>query len=165
MYDAFIILIIAVFLILGLKRGFVRSVSSVLSLALSIFTIFHFHDEFSVAIASSPVGEKVSELVFSNYDGLFAKEAVSVLVSIVGIIIMYLVVKIVIKVFVNILDLVAKLPLISLVNKLLGAVMGAFSGTLWSVLITNVLAFFPKVIPLIEASKIVHKFDFLLFFK
>lgn len=164
MYDAIIIIFIFFFFSVGIKKGFIRSAYSMLSLIISVVLVSLFFDSFVKVVADSPIGAAIGDFFASGYDGLLAQQCSQASVSVVSVVLLYFVIKLVLRLIVNVADIIAKLPLIKSVNKLLGGVVGIAAGALWIVIITNVGYYFPQLKPLIEASEIVKTFEILHMF-
>ena len=165
MFDAIIIAIIVVSSILGIKKGFVRSIGSIISLIITFIVVYCFHNQFAQALGESAVGEKITEIFFANYDGLFAQQAASALISVVALVVMYLLVSLSVKFTIGLIDCIAKLPVFNALNKILGIVSGVCIGIFWVALIVNVLSIFPETVTYVESSKFVNYFDWILFYK
>ena len=147
MFDVIIILILALFFFAGLKKGFVKTAYSMLSLILSAVIVYFLKDSFVSVIAASPIGEAIGSFFASGYGGELSLHCSEAVISVVSVIILYF--------------LIARLPLISSLNKLLGGVVGIAVGALWVVVITNVGHCFPQLAPLIDASRLAKMFGIL----
>lgn len=161
MFDVIIILILALFFFAGLKKGFVKTAYSMLSLILSAVIVYFLKDSFVSVIAASPIGESIGSFFASGYGGEFSLHCSEAVISVVSVIILYFLVKLALRMLINVADLIARLPLISSLNKLLGGVVGIAVGALWVVVITNVGHCFPQLAPLIDASRLVKMFGIL----
>jgi len=161
MYDAIIIIILLLSFILGMKRGFVRTAFSMLSLVVSSLLVYFLYDGFLSYFSSSEGGRIISEYVMKNYDGLFAEQISAVAVSAVALFVLYFVVKILLKFLIGILDLLAKLPIIKTLNKFLGGLSGLVFGVILVIIITNIASVTPSFSSYIEDSEIVKLADIL----
>lgn len=160
-FDAIILALLILFFYNGLKRGFIRSAYSMLSLVISVVLVHVLHDSFVTAVAASPIGETIGNFFAGSYGGFLAEECSRAAISVVSIVLLYFIVKIALRMLINVIDLLAKLPLIKSVNKLLGGIFGVLSGAVWVILITNIGYYFPQLKALIDASKIVKAFGIL----
>lgn len=160
-FDIIIAVIFAVFLIAGYKRGLVRSVYSLLSVAVSIALLYFCREFFVEYIVSSPVGKWIFNLFRENYGADVAQKCSYAATYIVSIIILYAIIRFIVKALFGLLDFIAKLPLINIVNSILGAVFGCVSGILWILIIVNILHCFPKTADFVADSSIVEYFNLL----
>ncbi len=162
MYDALIIITLVLSFILGLKRGFVRTLYSMLSLVLATVIVYFLYDYFLKYFATSNAGKLISDYITSNYNGIFSDKISALAVSGVALFVLYFVVKLLLKFIIGMLEILAKLPLINTLNKFLGGAIGVVIGAILVVIITNIAFVIPSLSPHIEASKIVEMADFLL---
>lgn len=72
--------------------------------------------------------------------GYITDKTFDIIVFIASFIIVALLVKIIVKVFPKILKLTSKLPILKQLDKLLGMCFGVLTGSIWTVLIVNVLS-------------------------
>lgn len=160
--DLIIILLGVLFVMSGWKRGFIRSVYSVLSVALSMLLVYMLRDVFAQAIVESPVGDSISEFLASNADPLIADKCTHAVVSVFSVFVLYYLVRFLLSKVIGLLDFIAKLPLINFLNRILGSVFSAATGILWIVMAVNVLYFIPQTEAFISESYIVEAFGMLL---
>ena len=161
MFDVIIILVVALFFLSGLKKGFIKTAYSMLSLIISGAAVYLLFDSFVPIVAKSPIGQTIGSFFASGYGGELSLRCSEAVIWLVSVIILYFLVKIALRLLVNVADLIARLPLISSLNKLLGGVAGVAIGALWVVVITNVGHCFPQLAPLIDASHLVKMFGIL----
>ena len=154
--DIIILVIIAVCVFFGYKRGFVRSLCNMLSTVLSIVVASLTYGRITEFISSSPVGEFVSEKLSENIGSsaidfssvpkvlrgtlqqgiaeatdTVAHNLAVVIIGVISIVVTIVVVRLLLNFLFKVLDLFAKLPVIKQCNKLLGVVFGAVSGYFW----------------------------------
>ncbi len=156
MYDILIIVILFLSFILGLKKGFVKTAFSMLSLVVSSLLVYFLYDHFLGYFASSEGGKLISQYIAENYNGIFSEQISAVVVSAAALVLLYFIVKILLKFLVGILELLSKLPLINTLNKFLGGAIGLVFGAIVVVIITNIACVIPSVSPYVESSKIVE---------
>ncbi len=162
MYDACIVIFVLIFLIAGQKRGFVKSVYSMLSVVLSIVLVYFLKDAFIKAVAESPFGVAIGEFFAGSLGSEFSNELSLVAVSVVSMVILYFASKFILRAVVGIIDKIAKLPILSSLNSFFGAVFGIVAGGLWVIVITNIANLFPEAQKLIAESSIVDYFGILM---
>ena len=152
--DIIVVALIAFSAYFGYKRGLVKTVSRLCCIVISIIVAKLLHPVVSVYVAESSLGdfirEKVSEQTGSAFENLpfFMQEAgeytansiADSVVSIVTILLIIVVTYVVSKLIVNALNLVAKFPVISLFNRLLGLVAGLGVGVLVVCIVISILA-------------------------
>jgi len=132
-----------------------------LSLIFSAVIVYFLKDSFVSVVAASPIGEAIGSFFASGYGGELSLHCSEAVISVVSVIILYFLVKLALRMLINVADLIAHLPLISSLNKLLGAIVGIAVGALWVVVITNVGYCFPQLAPMIDASGLVEMFGIL----
>jgi len=143
--DIGIIILLIVFAYNGYHKGFVKSIYSILSLVATLLILFVFDDLFIEAIATSPLGVAIGDFfVESAEDSFLAQQCSSAVVYIASSIILYVAIRFVLKFLLSVLNAVASLPLIRFFNKTLGVVIGFIIGSIWVVVIVNVLFVFPQ---------------------
>ena len=157
--DIAIAVIFIIFLVIGFKRGFVRSIYSMLSVIISIALLYLCRGFFVEFVVSSPVGKGIYDFFVNNYGDEIALKCSYAVTYVLSIIILYVILRFLIKALFNVMDLLAKLPLINFVNSLLGAVLGGISGILWIVIIINILYVIPKTSMLVSDSSIAQHFN------
>lgn len=162
MYDIIIILLIALFAILGFKKGFVKSIYSIVSLAISYVIINLIKDTFIQKLAASDFGKYIADLVANNYDGLLKEQISYACVYIISLIVLYIAVSFVVKIAFKVIDSLSKLPFINSANKVLGFITGLIIGIIWVIIITNVCYYIPQFTSFIKESNIVDMFGLLI---
>ena len=113
--DALVLAIIALFILLGAKRGFVKGVLSVAATVLS-FILSYTLSSFLANVFAPNNDDGVS--AFLTYHGI----------KIILFIIMFIVLKIVLTLLSRILNLITRIPVINGANSLLGSVLGLING-------------------------------------
>lgn len=154
-FDLIIVVLMVLFAAMGWKKGFIRSVYSILSLALSMLLVYMLRDIFVEAIAASPIGDAISEFLTKQTDAELARQCSSAVISVISVFILYYLVRFLLRTTIGLLDFVAKLPLINSLNCLLGLAFGAAGGALWVIMLTNVGYFVPQLQQMISESYIV----------
>ena len=154
--DLCIIICLILFSAIGYRRGFVKSVYSIASLVATLAVLALFGDVFIDAVAKSPVGISIGNYLSENVSDSFIIERCSSAV-------VYVAVKFLMKFLLKIINKLAKLPFINSVNKFLGLFIGFIFGSVWVVVIVNVLAAVPKTEELVISSQIVNIFNLILF--
>lgn len=170
--DIIISAVLILCVIIGHKRGFVRSLCNALSFVLSVIIAFLTYGKITELVASSPVGEFISgkisaglgnvaidfssvpEVLRSSFrEGaadaadVIAHNLTVVIIGILSVIVTIIAVRLILKVLFKVLDVFAKLPVIKQCNKLLGTVFGFVSGCIWACIIVfavNQIALLPN---------------------
>lgn len=158
--DISIVIFLVLFMLNGYRKGFVKSVYSLVSLVATILVLFVFGDAIISQIAASPVGVAIGEFFAENTgDIALIKSCSGAFVYLVSSIALYIVLKFSLKFILRILESIASLPLINMINKLLGIVLGLACGIMWAVIILNVLCIFPQTETYVMSSEIIKYFD------
>ena len=158
--DICIIVFLIFFALGGYKKGFVKSVYSIVSLAATFLILFIFDKPLINAIANSPFGIAAGEFFANNTtDNLIVQSCSSAFVYLVSCIVLYIVIKIVLKFALKILDNIASLPFIKTINKFLGFFLGLVFGIIWAIVILNILSIFPKTEIYVLSSELVKIFN------
>ena len=151
-------LIVVVFLLLsmyfGYKRGFVGTVSKLLCLVISIVAANFLHSYVSGFVRKTFIGDFINDSITSEAQSVtdgtnfIIKQAASgaveeltdVAVTIATVVIIIIAVFIIANLVAKALNLVSKLPLVSLVNRICGIVAGLFMGLLTVYVVFLVIA-------------------------
>ena len=152
-----LILIVAIFAVIGAKKGFFATVAGFLSPLASLLLTVLFYKPVAAFLKSTLFANMVSDVplpeidasgdVISQLTGLMEylenndlgevtaaikdnvmAEVLSIAIAIIG---LFLVILIAIKIVFRLLDLVAKLPVLKQANGLLGGIIGACEGFIW----------------------------------
>ena len=152
-----LILIVAIFALIGAKKGFFATVAGFLSPLASLLLTVLFYKPVAAFLKSTLFANMVSDVplpeidasgdVISQLTGLMEylenndlgevtaaikdnvmAEVLSIAIAIIG---LFLVLLIAIKIVFRLLDLVAKLPVLKQANGLLGGIIGACEGFVW----------------------------------
>ena len=152
-----LILIVAIFAVIGAKKGFFATVAGFLSPLASLLLTVLFYKPVAAFLKSKLFANMVSDVplpeidasgdVISQLTGLMEylenndlgevtaairdnvmAEVLSIAIAIIG---LFLVLLIAIKIVFRLLDLVAKLPVLKQANGLLGGIIGACEGFIW----------------------------------
>lgn len=157
--DLIIIILMVIFVLNGKRKGLIRSVYSVLSLALSMLLVYMLRGLFTDFVANSSVGISISEYIASSVGEEAAAICSAAVISVLSLIVLYFLVGIILRTTVGLLDFIAKLPILNSLNKLLGMVFGAVVGMLWIFVFVNVAYFIPDFNELIKDSYIIEVFE------
>ena len=157
LFDVIIIGLIALSTYVGYKNGFVKTVSKLLSVIISLIFVKLLHPLISSFVRNSFIGDFINDKIAGNAQTaipdnmpIFIQKAgesvafgiADVIITIITILIIFKVASIVAGNIITALDLVAKLPLISSVNKWLGLAGGLIMSFFWIyVLLALVLIF------------------------
>lgn len=172
--DIVFALIMIVCIVLGFKRGLVRSVCSVFSFLISFVVAFISYDKISAFVTASPVGKFISDKIsgsvalptmdLSSMPELVRKPlevsvhatdtAVNtlthnfsqVIIGVISVIITIVLVKIAVKLIFKLFDVVAKLPVIKQCNGILGGAFGVVNGIFW-ICIVSVAVTYLSLVP------------------
>ena len=165
--DIVLIAIIVLFVVLGIRKGFVKTVFGLCSIVISIALALSLHPIVSNVLEQSPVNDFVQEQVLGMLpegevtESLalpgFLQDTVSeaeaktkdaiaggiagVALKIISMILVFILVQMILWILSLTLNLITKLPVIHGFNKLLGGVSGAVSGILVVYLVLGLLTF------------------------
>lgn len=161
--DICIIIALLFFVIRGYKKGFVKSVYSIVSLIASFIIMALFGSSIIGAIASSPLGMSIGEFLAENIsDNVIIERCSSAIIYFVSSVVMYIAVKFLMRFVLNILNKIASLPFISSINKFLGLAVGLIFGIIWIIVAVNVLNVIPKTGAFILSSQLVKNFGLII---
>ncbi len=161
--DIAIILFMLICFFSGWKKGFVRSVYSLISILICIIVTYFLSNSVSRFLAETEWGLKFGEMLASSYIGFAADECAKSVISIVSVILVYFISKIALKFLLGFLDSLSSLPLISFFNSVLGLVFNGVMGALWIVILVNLMYSLPQTQNAIIESEIVSELELLLF--
>lgn len=149
MADLIFILVVTVFAVLGLKRGFIKTVlglaSTIISLILTALLyppIANFvydtglGDSFAESFAELASGKMDNEIIIDAA----ATTASTVCINVISFLIVIIAIKILLSLLLKSLDLVSKLPVIKQANSALGLCVGIISGLLLSYIAIGVIS-------------------------
>ncbi|MBQ3226215.1 MAG: CvpA family protein [Clostridia bacterium] len=165
--DIILIAVIVLFVWLGIRKGFVKTVFGLCSIVISIALALSLHPMVSDMLEQSPVngfvheqvlgmlpeGEVTENLALPGFlqDSVSEAEAqtkdaiasgiASVALKIISMILVFILVQLILWILSLTLNLITKLPVIHGFNKLLGGVVGAVSGILVVYLVLGLLTF------------------------
>lgn len=151
--DIIVVALIAFSAYMGYKKGLVKTISKLCCLVVSIIVAKLLHPVISVYVMESSLGEFINEKISAQTDSVFegmpsflqkagdytANSITDSVVSVVTILLIILVTYFVAKFIVNALNIVAKFPIISTFNRLLGLGAGFFVGIFMVYLIISIL--------------------------
>lgn len=155
MGDIVFIAILALCMIIGMKRGFARSLISVLSTVASVFCGLFLYVPVSKAIINSELGKVISENVnnilektISEKTGTIGEAIInmpdasnaltSLTTNAIAFVVSVLIIKIIVSVAMAVLNLTVKLPVIKQLNGLIGGALGLLSGIIICYIIVGV---------------------------
>ena len=145
MADIIVVAIVVISLIIGYKRGFVKSISKLICWVVAIFVAKLLNPIVSGFIKNSTMGEAITEKFSEGTQSLIPENMpqfiagtgegialglADVVISIVSVLIVVIATYIIANILVKVFNLVAKLPVISFVNRLLGAFAGLATGVI-----------------------------------
>lgn len=158
--DIVIIVIVAVSVLLGYKKGFVKSIYSILSLLVTYLILFYFKASLITAIAESQIGQMIGKIFVSGAgDTALAKQVSSAVIYLASGIILYFVIKLILGAVLSILNTITSLPIINTLNKFLGLCIGIVIGLIWVVIVLNVLSALPETAESVALSQFARYFD------
>ena len=152
MADIALVLIIALFMILGSKKGLIRTLVGAASTLVSLVLSMLLYRPVSQALYNSSFGDSVRayvhELLTKNVHGGAqmlindaAVEAAAILImNVISFVAVILIVKIIVMLFASIANITAKLPVLKQANSLLGMAAGALSGIIVCYIAIGVIA-------------------------
>lgn len=162
MADIILILVIVLSAYTGSKRGFIRSLVGMASTIASLFISMILYNPVSNYMYNSSIGKSIEEAVAKFFeknppvettqipsllsngaqaitDGA-TKTVTLIIIGILSFILVAVLSKLVIKVIMVVMNVASKLPIIKQANSLLGAFVGAISGTLVCYVFIGVIA-------------------------
>ncbi len=158
--DIIIIAVMALSVYTGYRRGFIKSVYSILSLVATYILLFFFKTTLITAIANSPVGEAIGKLFVKEAgDTVITQQASSAVIYLASGIILYFAIKLVLGIVLKVLDALASLPVIKTLNKFLGLCIGIVIGLLWVIIALNVLYAIPQTTQDVSLSELASYFS------
>ncbi len=139
MADLVLILVLGLFVFVGYKRGFAKTLVGMVSNLVSVIFGILLVKPVAYLIYISPLGKLFSSMAENFLQGktggipeagvAAATDAIAMIIaSVVSFVLVTIIVKILAIVLANAVNIVAKLPLIRRANAVLGAVVGAVSG-------------------------------------
>ncbi len=155
--DIIVIAFIVLSAYFGYKKGFVRTVSKLISLVVSIILARILHPVITGYVRNSFIGDFINGKIADNADSLItenaplfiqkaghetANELTDTIVTVLTIIFIIIVTFIAVYFLIKALDLVSRLPVISWFNRLTGFVAGFF----WGIFLAYILLAFVAVI-------------------
>lgn len=144
--DGIVIVLMVLAVYLGYKKGFIRTVSKLLSFVISIIIARILHPIISVYVRNSFLGDFINSKIADKADSLITENAPSFIrnagnstvaeltdtvVAVITIILIIVITFIAVYFLIKALDLVSKLPVISFVNRITGLAAGFFMGIIW----------------------------------
>ena len=105
--DLIIIILMVMFVLNGKRKGLIRSVYSVLSLALSMLLVYMLRGLFTDFVANSSVGLSISEYIASSVGEEAATICSAAVISVLSLIVLYFLVGIILRTTVGLLDFIA----------------------------------------------------------
>ena len=151
--------VLAIFVAVGYKKGFVRSVYSTLSVVISVLVLYCCKGMFTDYVASSSFGDIIYGFFERNYGEDIAAACSYAVTYILSIAVLYVLIRFAMKAVFGVMNFMAELPMLNIVNTILGAVLGALSGIIWIIIIINVLYCFPQTKEFVETSAIAETFN------
>lgn len=161
--DVCILIVLALFIFNGYRRGFIKSVYSLLSLFITYVLVSLLEESFIEIVSQSPASMYIGEFVAGKTGNIeIAALCSEKIIYLLSSVVLYILIRIGLKFGLTIINSIASLPLIKSLNKVLGFVLGAIIGIIWIVIILNVLSVFPQTENYIIDSKIVDFFKLIL---
>ena len=172
--DIIVVLIIAFSAYIGYKKGFVRAISKLICFVVAIIAAKLLHPKVTELVSGSVVGETIREKVAESYSGYVGENIPSFMqslgsqtangisdlaVSVVSVLAIIVITYFVAKFVAASLNLVAKAPVVSLFNRVIGFAIGALAGVLiaYAVVSLVILADVQGVEKWMEGSVIAYK--------
>ena len=151
--DIIVVALIVLSAYMGYKKGLVKTLSKLCCLIVSIIVAKLLHPIISVYVKESSLGNFINEKISAQTEAVFdgmpsflqkagdftANSIADSVVSVVTILLIIVVTYFVAKFIVNALNIVAKFPIISTFNRLLGFGAGFFVGIFMVYLIISIL--------------------------
>ena len=172
--DIIVVLIIAFSAYIGYKKGFVRAISKLCCFIVAIIAAKLLHPRVTELVSNSVVGETIRKKVAESYSGYVGGNIPSFMqsigdqtangiselaVSVVSVIAIIIITYFVAKLAAASLNLFAKMPVVSLFNRVIGFAIGALAGLLiaYAVVSLVILADVQGVEKWMEGSVIAYK--------
>lgn len=157
--DICILLIFTLFAVNGYKKGFIKSVYSIISLVATILLVSLFKDNFIRFISNTSLGVAIGEFFATDsHDPILVKLCSEKIVYLAFVVIFYVVVRILLKFALTIINSIASLPLVNSLNKFLGVIVGMIIGVIWIAIIIGVLSGMPQTKEYVIDSIIIEYF-------
>lgn len=141
MLDIILILLLLFGLFIGLARGFILQLLHLIGFITAFVVAAIYYDDLADILELWLPYKEITKNAWPEF--LQALPLEMAFYSIVSFAIIFFAVKIVLQIIANMLDFVASIPLINIVNKLLGAVLGFLEVYLLAFIILFVLALTP----------------------
>lgn len=181
--DALVIGVVVLFVIIGYKAGFMKSLINIVSYIISFILSFLFYPVVSGFLLKTPLYPYLKELINKNYvsesiqmpqEGVFgvlskylgnglesAAEGISgsvaqLIIDILAFVLVVILFKIIIKVVGNLLNIFTKLPVIKQFNRFGGMLLGGLAGV---VVLYIAFALMVVVAPINADSKMMNEID------
>ena len=171
-----LILIVVLFTVIGAKKGFFKTIAGLISPLASLVLTILFYKPVAAMLKSTLFASMVTDVKLPDFEGAkdvisqvtvmmeylnsndlgevseaiinnVKAEVFSIALAIIG---LFVILFIAFKILFKVLDIVAKLPLLSTANGLLGAVIGACEGFIWCWVFALVFGSF--IFPALNAS-------------
>ena len=167
--DIIIIAFIVLSAYFGYKKGFVRTVSKLISFIISIILAKKLHPIITAYIRNSFIGEFINSKIADKTDSIITdsaplfiqnaghstvNEITDTIVTVLTIVFIIIITFIAVYFLIKALDLVSRLPVISWFNHLAGFVAGFFWGILWVYILLALIAVINTDISWLENSSI-----------
>ena len=141
MADIVLILVLFLFTLWGIKRGFISSLLGVASTIVSFLLTTLLYKPVARILFVSPVGDFAQSLIATESE---LPEAVSlagakIIVDVIAFLLVIILVKIVLSVFTKIGKLASKIPVVKQADKLLGGILGLVSGVVFSYIVICII--------------------------
>lgn len=152
--DAVILIIVFLFMIFGYQKGLVKTILNIVQYIAVIILSFSLAPAFSKVLIERANLDliiidwaKNNHNLFSDTITIISEEILQNItgriINVVSVIILFIVLKIVFSIVISILNKIANLPIISVVNKLGGLILGACNGILVSYMLIVLINWVP----------------------
>ncbi len=168
-FDTIVLVIIVLSVILGYKRGFVKTISSLLGFVISIFVSKLIFPYVSNWIEKSAIGETLNKSISDKFQNTPAEQipflssgnilsdvnlnpVTNFIIFVITLLAVLVITLVAVNVIVKALNLVTKLPVISFANHTLGIIAGLIMGTIFVLIIWWVILVVNSQSPWLEGS-------------
>ncbi|WP_249870928.1 CvpA family protein [Oceanobacillus saliphilus] len=142
MLDLILIVILIFGILMGLKRGFILQLLHLTGFIIAFIVAVMYYDELGTRLALwIPYPELSNESAWAGF--LQSLPLETAFYNAIAFALIFFAVKIILQIIASMLDFVASIPIISSVNKLLGAVLGFLEVYLISFILLYILALTP----------------------
>lgn len=139
--DLVILIVVAVFMFLGYKRGLIGTILNFFQYVIILFLSIKLSPMVSnILIKTFKLDAVILDWVYSNPDVIkgvisslsdtILQNVVGRIISVISFILLFIVLKLIISIIISIINKIAEIPIVNEVNKLGGIILGAIEGVM-----------------------------------